>query len=153
MDHDKLKRLLQMLQSTAVRELEFEEGDLKIKLTRNSVSDPTAVGTAAAAVTANQSGVVCAPTVEQPSRQTHMIAAGLTGTFYRAPVPDQAPFVAVGDSVAEGQTLAVVEAMKLLNAIEADRAGRIVSILAEDGATVSPDTELFAIEPHEVPHV
>jgi acetyl-CoA carboxylase biotin carboxyl carrier protein len=153
MDHDKLNRLLQMLQGTSVRELEFAEGASKIKLTRNLIGTATPVRAAAAPVTANESSDVSAPQVKQPAKPSHVVAAGLTGTFYRSPAPDQAPFVAVGDSVKEGQTLAVVEAMKLLNAIEADRAGRIVSIFAEDGATVSPDTQLFAIEPLEVPHV
>jgi acetyl-CoA carboxylase biotin carboxyl carrier protein len=73
----------------------------------------------------------------------------MTGTFYRSPAPDQPPFVAVGDVVKEGQTIAVVEAMKLLNALEADCNGRLVEILVEDGVAVSPDTKLFAIEPLE----
>jgi len=152
MDNEKLSRLLQTLEGTSVRELEYADGDLKIKLTRGprTCSAPPA---ATVANTRAASDEVAALPARQSTNAKHEITAGLTGTFYRAPAPGQDPFVSIGDTVEEGQTIAVVEAMKLLNTIEAERAGTIVSIFPEDGASVSPDTVLFAIEPLEVLHV
>lgn len=77
----------------------------------------------------------------------HVVKAPLMGVFFRRPSPEAPPYVQVGDAVEVGQCLGVMEAMKMLNPIEADRSGRISAALAEDGATVDVDTPLFAIEP------
>lgn len=92
-----------------------------------------------------------APIAAAPT--AHTIVAGMIGTFYRSPAPDQPAFVSVGDSVKEGQTLAIVEAMKLLNPIEAGRTGRISEILVSDGTAVGADTPLFIIEDLEASNV
>jgi acetyl-CoA carboxylase biotin carboxyl carrier protein len=152
MDHEKLNRLLQTLEGTSVRELEFADGDWKIKLSRDTYSNRAPSAFAIPGTTAS-SRAEPGPLARDSVAPKHVVTAGLTGTFFRAPAPDQPPFVSVGDTVQEGQTLAVVEAMKLLNTIEADRAGRIVDIFPDDGASVSPDSALFAIEPLEVAHV
>ena len=152
MDNEKLSRLLQTLAGTSVRELEYVDGDLRIKLTRSprTCSAPPAVSVTDTSAASNEAAAL--PAGESTNAKIE-VTAGLTGTFFRAPAPGQDPFVSMGDTVEAGQTIAVVEAMKLLNTIEAERAGRIVSIFPEDGASVLPDTVLFAIEPLEVLHV
>jgi acetyl-CoA carboxylase biotin carboxyl carrier protein len=152
MDHEKLNRLLQTLEGTSVRELEFADGDWKIKLSRDTQNNRAPSAFESPGATAS-SRAETAPPARAQAAPKHVVTAGLTGTFFRAPAPDQPPFVSIGDTVQEGQTLAVVEAMKLLNTIEADRTGRIINIFPDDGASVSPDSKLFAIEPLEVDHV
>lgn len=150
MDHDKLNQLLQLVEGTSISEIEYAEGEWKVKLTRGLIdgaltSQPNAQPSA---FTDSAQVATTASSVEPASSaRSHVMTAGMTGTFYRAPAPDQAPFVSIGDVVQEGQTIAVVEAMKLLNAIEADCSGRLTEVFAEDGTTVTPDTKLFAIEP------
>ncbi len=152
MDHDKLNRLLQLIESTSVTELKCTAENWKVKLVRGTKSGSADVSTRSAeSVSAHVSVKTDEP--EPPQQSQHVITAGLTGTFYRAPAPDQAEFVSVGDTVQVGQTVGVVEAMKLLNTIEADCSGRVVGIFANDGATVAPDSKLFAIEPLETSHV
>ncbi len=90
--------------------------------------------------------VIATPT---PRREGHTLSSSLVGVFYRSPAADKAPFVEVGDVVEEGQTLAIVEAMKMLNPIEADRQGRISAILKADGEMTEAGQPLFTIEPME----
>ncbi|MGF6767959.1 acetyl-CoA carboxylase biotin carboxyl carrier protein [Paraburkholderia sp. GAS199] len=152
MDHDTLNRLLQLIERTSVTELECTVDNWKVKLVRaaNGVSADASTRFAESA----SADVPLKIDDPVPAKQSqHVISAGLTGTFYRAPAPDQAPFVCVGDVVQVGQTVGVVEAMKLLNTIEADCSGRVVSIFAEDGAAVAPDSKLIGIEPLEASHV
>ncbi|AQH01432.1 hypothetical protein A9R05_21625 [Burkholderia sp. KK1] len=156
MDHDKLNRLLRLVEGTSIAEIEYSEADWRVKLIRGSRNGSSNSEPATQPLVSTPPGEarVHSPSVEVlPSTQHHVITAGLTGTFYRAPAPDQAPFVSIGDVIQEGQTIAVVEAMKLLNSIEADCSGRLVEIFADDGSTVTPDTKLFAIEPLEAANV
>lgn len=150
MDHDKLNTLLQLLEGTCVTELDYAGEDWKVRLTRGLCSGS---GPEFAAASEGSLPAVATATREQALPPVHVVTAGLTGTFFRAPAPDQPPFISVGDTVLEGQTVGVVEAMKLLNTIEADCAGRVVEIFAEDGVAVLPDSKLIAIEPLEVSHV
>ncbi|MFM0091972.1 biotin/lipoyl-binding protein [Paraburkholderia sediminicola] len=154
MDLNFLDGLIRILARTSVSEIEHSDGDQRIRLVRVD----TVVPASSVKEEERDHPPVHPPVEMQPNQSdspsgTHAITAGLVGTFYRSPSPDQPSFVSVGDLVHEGQTVAIVEAMKLLNAIEADLAGRIVEILVEDGATVSPDTVLFTIEPAEVENV
>ncbi|USU18882.1 acetyl-CoA carboxylase biotin carboxyl carrier protein [Paraburkholderia fungorum] len=158
MDHEKLNRLLQLVEGTSIAELEYGEGDWRIKLTRapgnGQAGSPAAAQPAVAeSLHHGRDDTAGTPDAAASQGQRHVVTAGMTGTFYRAPAPDQPAFVSVGDVVKEGQTIAVVEAMKLLNALEADCEGRLVEIFVEDGVAVSPDTRLFAIEPLEVANV
>jgi acetyl-CoA carboxylase biotin carboxyl carrier protein len=155
MDHDKLGRLVAMLAGTSVTEIGYMDGDLKMKLTlkrgtRVSAAEPR---DDVSVTKAPFREAVTSVTTRTATVVHHVITAGLTGTFYRASAPDQPPFVSLGDVVEEGQTLAVVEAMKMLNTIDADRSGRVTGIFAEDGESVSPDSTLFAIEPLEASDV
>ena len=131
--------------STALSEIEYGDGQRHVTLKRGS--SPRAIHANASAQLA------AAPAVTIAAAASHNIVAGMIGTFYRAPAPNQPAFVSIGDTVEEGQTLAIVEAMKLLNPIESDRAGRIAEILVPDGAAVSTDTALFVIEDLETTNV
>jgi acetyl-CoA carboxylase biotin carboxyl carrier protein len=126
MDDALVDRLIALLHDSDLQEIEFEEGDIHIHLVKDGTVRPA---TSAAPARAS------AP--EPVSPQSHSIVAGLTGTFYRSSSPDVPPFAEIGDRVEEGQTIGLLEAMKMLNPIEADRAGRVVSIAAEDGALVT----------------
>ncbi|WP_109479370.1 acetyl-CoA carboxylase biotin carboxyl carrier protein [Paraburkholderia sp. C35] len=156
MDHDKLNRLLQLVEDSSVTEIEYAESDWRVKLIRGQqageVSPRRRAEPLASALEADKPRN--SPSVEiEPAASRRVITAGMTGTFYRAPAPDQSPFVAIGDIVQEGQTVAVVEAMKLLNSIEADCSGRVAEIFVEDGTPVTPDTALFAIQSLEAADV
>ena len=142
--------------SMALSEIEYSDGQRQVLLKRRSSLPRTTAGVP------EQPGTEQAPTPSETvvaakdsagTATSHSVFAGMTGTFYRSPAPSQPAFVSVGDIVDEGQTLAIVEAMKLLNPIEADRAGRVSEILVDDGAAVSSDTPLFAIEDVERAHV
>ncbi len=88
-----------------------------------------------------------APAPAEPTVEHHYVRSPIVGTFYQAPDPGSAPFVAVGDSVAEGQQIGIVEAMKLMNRIDADMAGKVVEILAPDATPVEYDSPLIALDP------
>ena len=135
MDLRLIERLIGLVERSRVTELDYSEGATRI-LIRRQGSDPPVRDEAAAS-----EPVAVSASVE------HVLAAGLFGTFYRAPAPDQPPFVTEGDVVGEGQVLAILEAMKVFNRVECDRAGRIARVLAENGATVEAGTPLFAIAP------
>lgn len=140
--------------SSALSEIEYSDGERHLRLQRASersgIRQEAAGG--ATAVRQSDASVDCppsmpsAPTAAAPAARKHTVAAGMVGTFYGSPAPDQPAFVVVGDTVAEGQTLAIVEAMKLLNPVEADRSGRVAEILVADGESVSADTPLFVLE-------
>ncbi|KJK26088.1 hypothetical protein UB46_02100 [Burkholderiaceae bacterium 16] len=157
MDLKFVQTLLDVLESsTALSEIEYGDGQRQVKLKRRSSRpSPTAetseqLVTERAPALAEEAAVAKAPTA---TATRNSVIAGMIGTFYRSPAPNQPSFVSVGDTVEEGQTLAIVEAMKLLNPIESDRAGRIAEILVADGAAVSADTPLFVIEDLEAAHV
>lgn len=134
-----LDRLVALLHDSGLREIEFEEGDIRIRLVKDSDGGIRSEPSAASATT----------TPEPAALGAHAIVAGLTGTFYRASSPDAPPFVEIGDRVEEGQTIGLLEAMKMLNPIEADRAGRIIAVSAENGALVTRGAPLFRIAPDD----
>lgn len=127
MDDAFLGRLVALLHDSGLREIEFEEGDVRIHLVKDGAPPPPMP------VLPTTTALTPEPT---PPRH-HNIVAGLTGTFYRSSSPEAPPFVEIGDYVEEGQTIGLLEAMKMLNPIEADHAGRVVSIAAENGALVT----------------
>lgn len=141
MDDALLDRLVALLHDSGLREIEFEEGDIHIRLVKDGDGGirpeaPSAPATAAPAPVATGD---------------HTIIAGLTGTFYRTSSPDASPFVEIGDHVEEGQTIGLLEAMKMLNPIEADRAGRVTHILADNGALVTRGAPLIRLAPDDAP--
>lgn len=152
MNIDFIERLIDIAKASSVAEIEYQEGDRKVRvgLVEGVVIPGTAVAPIQPAVVAHEAGIA-SHSPQQTPVQAHGVTqkSTLTGMFYRAPAPDQPPFVQEGDLVEEGQTLAIVEAMKMLNPLEADVRGRIVAIHATDGDMVEAGMPLFMITPEE----
>ncbi|MDM9560475.1 MULTISPECIES: acetyl-CoA carboxylase biotin carboxyl carrier protein [Bordetella] len=150
MDLRKLKTLIDLVAESGIAELEITEGEGKVRIVKFSQTvqpvayhvpeAPAAAAPAAAAPAAPAPAAEAAPAI-----QGHVVKAPMVGTFYRAPNPGAAPFVDVGQSVKEGDPLCIIEAMKLLNEIEADKAGVIKEILVENGEPVEYGQPLFVI--------
>jgi acetyl-CoA carboxylase biotin carboxyl carrier protein len=141
MSRELLDQLIELVEQSRLRELVYTNGRTRIRLVKRE----EALG---AAVTSMHYPDVTPPAqCAVPPVCAHVVKAGVMGVFFRRPSPEAAPCVQVGDAVEVGQCLGVMEAMKMLNPIEADRSGRISAVLAEDGATVDMGAPLFAIEP------
>jgi acetyl-CoA carboxylase biotin carboxyl carrier protein len=151
MDLRKLKKLIDLVQESGIAELEITEGEEKVKIVKGgqvSVSHPAAVAASAPAhVEARQPAAPgpAAPAEPPPGQEGHVVKAPMVGTFYRSPSPDAKPFVEVGQSVKEGDTICIIEAMKLMNEIEADAAGVVKAILVENGQPVEYGQPLFIL--------
>jgi acetyl-CoA carboxylase biotin carboxyl carrier protein len=150
MDLRKLKKLIDLVEESGISELELTEGEEKVRISRalmHSAAPITHYVSAppqTQAVTAASAPAVEAPAVETPI-QGHIVKSPMVGTFYRASSPDASAFVEVGSNVAVGDTLCIIEAMKLLNEIECDKAGVIKKILVENGQPVEYGEPLFVI--------
>lgn len=152
MDLRKLKKLIDLVQESGISELEVTEGEEKVRIT--SVSPQTinygapmmhhAAPAAAAAPVAV--AVEAAPVAVSPANNPNAVKSPMVGTFYRCPSPGAKSFVEVGQSVNAGDTLCIIEAMKLLNEIEAERGGVVKAILIENGQPVEYGEPLFIIE-------
>ena len=151
MDLRKLKTLIDLVAESGIAELEITEGEGKVRIVKFSQTlQPAAyVGAPAAAAVpaapAAEAGAAPASPAAPAAPQGHVVKAPMVGTFYRAPNPGAAPFVDVGQSVKEGDPLCIIEAMKLLNEIEADKSGVIKEILVENGEPVEYGQPLFVI--------
>src|SRR5690349_9132437 len=155
MDLRKLKTLIDLVSESGISELEVTEGEGKVRIVKNA--PPVYVQPSAsyapqyagpmpmhgAPLEAPAAGVPAVPAPAAP--QGHVVTSPMVGTFYRAPSPGADPFVQVGDTVKEGQTICIIEAMKLLNEIESDAAGVIKEILVENGQAVEYGQPLFVI--------
>lgn len=154
MDLRKLKKLIDLVEESGIAEIEVTEGEEKVRITR-TVAAP-AMQTlyahapqqmAAAPTTPSSPAVAAAPIVALPTTSlANAQKSPMVGTFYRAASPTSAPFVEVGQTVKEGQTLCIIEAMKLMNEIEAEKSGIIKEILVENGTPVEFGEPLFIIE-------
>lgn len=158
MDLRKLKTLIDLVAESGIAELEITEGDGKVRIVKAPVATaglahvgpmavpaaPVAQPAAAPAVAAGTGGAPSPESAAVPSH--HQVKSPMVGTFYRAGQPGADPFVSVGSVVKAGDTLCIIEAMKLLNEIEADKAGTIRAILVENGQPVEYGQPLFAIE-------
>ena len=159
MDLDKIQRLLEIVAESGLDEVKVEEGDFK--LTVRATARPTAAPAApmmmaAPAAAAAPAAPAAAPASALPSAapaaepgsgaNESVVLAPIVGTFYEAPSPDAAAFVSVGQRVEVGQTLCIIEAMKLMNEIQAEEAGTITQILAKNAEPVEYDQPLFVIE-------
>lgn len=149
MDIRKVKKLIEMLEESSLAEIEIHEGEESIRISRAS-STATAAAVAMATPIAAIAPAATAPasdTSEEASVPSgHAVKSPMVGTFYSAPSPGAKPFVQVGDTVNEGDTLCIVEAMKMLNEIEADKSGVIKAVLKENGQPVEYGEALFVIE-------
>ncbi|HLV28397.1 MAG TPA: acetyl-CoA carboxylase biotin carboxyl carrier protein [Burkholderiaceae bacterium] len=146
MDLRKLKTLIDLVADSGIAELEITEGEGKVRIVKFSqTAQPVAPEPVAAVVAAPAAAAPAAPAPAPAAPAGHVVKAPMVGTFYRAPNPGAAPFVEVGQSVKEGDALCIIEAMKLLNEIEADKAGVIKEILVENGEPVEYGQPLFVI--------
>lgn len=155
MDIRKIKKLIELVEESGIMEIEISEGEESVRISRGSAvaaaapvaPQPIIVPPAApAAVTAPTAAPVTAPAAEANAISGHTVRSPMVGTFYRSPSPEAAPFVEVGKSVKVGDTLCIVEAMKMMNRIESDKAGVVKAILVNDGDAVEFDEPLIVIE-------
>ena len=150
MDIRKVKKLIEMLEESSLAEIEINEGEESIRISRASTAAPAA---APMMMQAPVAAPVAAAATETPAADTassipsgHQVKSPMVGTFYRASSPGSKPFVEVGSQVSAGETLCIVEAMKMLNEIEADKAGTIKAILKDNGEPVEFGEAMFVIE-------
>jgi acetyl-CoA carboxylase biotin carboxyl carrier protein len=160
MDLRKLKTLIDLVAESGISELEITEGEGRVRIVKSpaapiyapapvAVQMPqTAIPGAGGPAAAGASPASPAPAVEpvEPVSTGHVVKSPMVGSFYRAANPNAAPFVEVGATVREGQTLCIIEAMKLMNEIEADKAGTVKAVLVENGQPVEYGQPLFVIE-------
>jgi len=149
MDLRKLKTLIELVETSGIAELEIQEGEERVRITRSHGAGlgPLAAAPAlVAGATAPAAGPAPAtPPPEAPVEEGHVVKSPMVGTFYRAATPGAKSFVDIGDTVLEGSPLCIVEAMKLMNEIEADKGGVIKAILVENGQPVEFGQPLFVI--------
>ena len=153
MDLRKLKTLIDLVSESNVSELEITEAEGKVRIVKSGpapvamvspVAAPAPVAVAAAAAPVAAVAVPAEAVAAEPAG--HQVKSPMVGTFYRASSPDAKPFVEIGSQVKEGDTICIIEAMKILNEIEADKSGTITQVLAENGQAVEYGAPLFVIE-------
>ena len=159
MDIRKVKKLIELLDETGVAEIEIKEGEESVRISRHPSGGTFAMmpqhmmygpppapaaAPAAAAVTPAAAAATAAAAAAATADQT--VTAPMVGTFYSAPAPGAKPFVDIGSEVKSGDVLCIIEAMKMMNQIESDKAGRVVSVLAKNGDPVEFGQPLFVIE-------
>jgi acetyl-CoA carboxylase biotin carboxyl carrier protein len=155
LDIRKVKKLIELLEESGIAEIEIKEGEESVRISRmptgNMVTHmapammqaPTAIAAAPAAPVAVAGGVP-APAARRANE--HVVAAPMVGTFYGSASPGAKPFVEIGTEVKEGQVLCIIEAMKMMNQIESDKAGKVTAIMATNGDPVEFGQPLFVIE-------
>lgn len=151
MDIRKVKKLIELLESSDIAEIEIKEGEEAVRISRGSTATTAPVAYAPAPVApiaAPVAAPVAAPMEAEaaaPAAKGKVIPSPMVGTFYRAPSPSSPPFVEIGKHVKVGDPVCIVEAMKMMNQIEADHAGVVEAILIEDGEPVEFDQPLITI--------
>ena len=152
MDIRKIKKLIELVEESGIVELEISEGEESVRISRAvapmaQLTPMQPFAAPVAPVAAPIAAPVAAPAIEAPVESAgHKVRSPMDGTFYGASSPDAKPFVKVGQQVTAGDTLCIVEAMKMMNQIEADKSGVVTAILAEDGNPVEFDQPLVIIE-------
>ena len=150
MDIRKVKKLIELLEESGIAEIEIKEGEESVRISRDSPNAPMmpaqfaapAMPMPAAPAAAQQSDDAPAEDIVSG----HQVTSPMVGTFYEAPSPGASPFAEVGKQVKEGDVLCIIEAMKMLNQIESDKAGTVKAILAKNGEPVEFEQPLFVIE-------
>lgn len=151
MDIRKIKKLIELVEESGISELEISEGEESVRISRAATSAPI-MQQAYAAPVIQAPAAVAAPAAAAPEAPAqaeisgHVVRSPMVGTFYRTPGPDAKPFIEVGQKVNVGDTLCIVEAMKMMNQIEADKSGTVKAILVEAGQPVEFDEPLVVIE-------
>jgi acetyl-CoA carboxylase biotin carboxyl carrier protein len=143
MDIRKIKKLIDLIEESDIAEIEIREGEESVKISRYSAAAPVQY---AAPIAAPVAAAAVATTPVEEKISGHVVKSPMVGTFYRSASPGSASFVEIGQSVSNGQTLCIIEAMKILNQIEADKSGKIKQILVENGHPVEYGQPLFIIE-------
>ena len=144
MDIRKVKKLIELMEESDITEIEIKEGDDSVRVSRAS-SAPTPKTTGSTKVNQTDVTVVDIAKDIENSPTAHIVTAPMVGTFYRSPSPDASPFIEIGVSVEIGETLCIIESMKMMNQIKSDRAGIIESILVENEAVVEFGQAIFTI--------
>jgi len=159
MDIRKIKKLIELLEESGIAEIEIKEGEEAVRISRMptgaaamhamhampTYAMPMGAPVAAPAQIASAPAAAEAPAA-RPRSNEHVVTAPMVGTFYSAPSPGSKSFVEIGDEVKVGQTLCIIEAMKMMNQIESDKAGRVTSIMARNGDPVEFGQPLFVVE-------
>lgn len=149
MDIRKIKKLIELIEESDIAEIEIKEGEESVRLSRYSSSQPVMM-TAPAAMVTQAAAANATPVAETVAAEEvingHLVRSPMVGTFYRSPSPGAKAFVEVGQRVNAGDTLCIIEAMKILNQIEADKAGVVTRILVENAQPVEYNEPLFVIE-------
>jgi acetyl-CoA carboxylase biotin carboxyl carrier protein len=149
MDIRKIKKLIELLDESGVAEIEIKEGEESLRISRQTSAAPVAIAPVAAAPVA-AAPVAVAPAAAEPAAEEeisgHKVTSPMVGTFYRSSTPGAPVFTEVGKQVNEGDTLCIIEAMKILNQIEADKSGIVKAILVENGQPVEFGQPMFIIE-------
>ncbi|MBX3702891.1 MAG: acetyl-CoA carboxylase biotin carboxyl carrier protein [Steroidobacteraceae bacterium] len=153
MDIRKIKKLIELLEESGLAELEISEGEESVRIARYAQGAPAApqalqvaMPAAPAQAAGPAAGTAAAPAPAPPARDESLVTAPMVGTFYSSPAPGAKSFVEVGQEVRVGQVLCIIEAMKMMNQIESERAGKVVAVLAKNGEPVEFGQPLFAIE-------
>jgi acetyl-CoA carboxylase biotin carboxyl carrier protein len=155
MDIRKVKKLIELLESSGIAEIEISEGEESVRISRYAQAaapivsagyPPVAAPPLAAPGSSPESATADPAAGTAPPSFGHEVTAPMVGTFYASPSPGAKPFVEIGSTVAAGDTLCIIEAMKMMNQIEADVSGKVVSINAENGEPVEFGQPLFVIE-------
>jgi acetyl-CoA carboxylase biotin carboxyl carrier protein len=154
MDIRKIKKLIELLEESGIAEIEIKEGEEALRISRLPTGNlaahqlPAIVAAPMAAPLQPAKASVPAPTepAAKPKPNEHVITAPMVGTYYASASPGAKPFIEIGDEIKLGQVLCIIEAMKMMNQIEADRAGRVTSIMARNGDPVEFGQPLFVVE-------
>jgi acetyl-CoA carboxylase biotin carboxyl carrier protein len=151
MDIRSIRKLIEIVEQSDIAEIEIKEGEHNIRITRSK--EPVYISAPAASVPYAPQAAPAAPVAETASAPTapaeisgHAVTSPMVGTFYNAPSPEAGAFVQVGDQVATGDTLCIIEAMKIMNPIESDASGTVKKIMGFNGEAVEYDQPLFIIE-------
>ncbi len=146
MDIRKIKKLIELLEESDIAEIEIHEGEESVRISRHGTATPMIAAAAPMVAAAPAAATPAVEAAEAPAISGHTVNAPMVGSFYRASSPGSSPFVEVGSTVSVGDTLCIIEAMKLLNQIEADKAGVVKAILIENGGPVEYGEPMFVIE-------
>ncbi len=151
MDIRKIKKLIELLEESNIGEIEIKEGEESVRISRAGFgaapqyyAPPPMYAQPPAAASPAPAAAAVAP-VEKAEPAGHIVRSPMVGTFYRAASPGSAPFVEVGQKINKGDVLCIIEAMKMMNQIEADRSGTVGAVLAEDGSPVEFDQPMITI--------
>ena len=147
MDIRKVKKLIELLETSDIAEIEIKEGEEAVRISRSSSVMTTVVAPATAPVAAPAPSPAAATEEKLPPQTNsgHVVSSPMVGTFYRSPSPSSPPFVEIGTHVKAGDVVCIIEAMKMMNQIEAEKAGIIEAILVNDGEPVEFDQPLVTI--------